>query len=221
MRYKADHCADGEPEETPRPSASARTSPPPSSLPPSPPPPIPAEKPAPKKGPGKKTKKLGNNQYTKARDLANQAAASSPHSKKRQTANNHGGSSGDEQLANGDSKVSPGREPVSGKGGKLGKGKHKAANGHTPAQEPRELTVHEMERRVDLMSTYMQRAQIEMAGDRTPPATDASLAGMAGGAVQAPSSAGVGEKGFEELSSMEQADALQRGIMKWKQLYGV
>ncbi|KAI7085069.1 hypothetical protein KC356_g6205 [Hortaea werneckii] len=205
-----------DPEETPKLSASAKTSPPPSSLPPSPPPQTTVERAPPKRGPGKKTKKLGNNQYTKARerDLAAQAAASSPHHRKR-ALNNNGGSSGDEQLPNGDS-----NEPQTGKG--KGKGKNKVANGHASAQEPRELTVQEMERVIDRMSLYMQQKQIEMAGDRTPPAADAGVPGMPGGAVQPPTSVAAGdvERPFDELNSMEQADHIQRSIMKWKALFG-
>ncbi|KAI7463150.1 hypothetical protein KC351_g15997, partial [Hortaea werneckii] len=207
---------EADPEETPKLSASAKTSPPPSSLPPSPPPQTTVERAPPKRGPGKKTKKLGNNQYTKARerDLAAQAAASSPHHRKR-ALNNNGGSSGDEQLPNGDS-----NEPQTGKG--KGKGKNKVANGHASAQEPRELTVQEMERVIDRMSLYMQQKQIEMAGDRTPPAADAGVPGMPGGAVQPPTSVAAGddERPFDELNSMEQADHIQRSIMKWKALFG-
>ncbi|KAI6858431.1 hypothetical protein KC343_g3039 [Hortaea werneckii] len=205
-----------DPEETPKLSASAKTSPPPSSLPPSPPPQTTVERAPPKRGPGKKTKKLGNNQYTKARerDLAAQAAASSPHHRKR-ALNNNGGSSGDEQLPNGDS-----NEPQTGKG--KGKGKNKVANGHASAQEPKELTVQEMERVIDRMSLYMQQKQIEMAGDHTPPTADAGVPGMPGGAVQPPTSVATGddERPFDELNSMEQADHIQRSIMKWKALFG-
>ncbi|KAI7525261.1 hypothetical protein KC331_g17641 [Hortaea werneckii] len=207
---------EADPEETPKLSASAKTSPPPSSLPPSPPPQTTVERAPPKRGPGKKTKKLGNNQYTKARerDLAAQAAASSPHHRKR-ALNNNGGSSEDEQLPNGD-----GNEPQTGKG--KGKGKNKAANGHASAQEPKELTVQEMERVIDRMSLYMQQKQIEMAGDRTPPAADAGVPGIPGGAVQPPTSVAAGddERPFDELNSMEQADHIQRSIMKWKALFG-
>ncbi|RMY68417.1 hypothetical protein D0863_07124 [Hortaea werneckii] len=205
-----------DPEETPKLSASAKTSPPPSSLPPSPPPQTTVERAPPKRGPGKKTKKLGNNQYTKARerDLAAQAAASSPHHRKR-ALNNNGGSSGDEQLPNGDS-----NDLQTGKG--KGKGKNKVANGHASAQEPKELTVQEMERVIDRMSLYMQQKQIEMAGDHTPPTADAGVPGMPGGAVQPPTSVATrdDERPFDELNSMEQADHIQRSIMKWKALFG-
>ncbi|KAK5113010.1 hypothetical protein LTR85_011032 [Meristemomyces frigidus] len=236
-------------DETPKPSTSARTSPPPSSQPPSPPTFIAPDKIPQKKGPGKKTKKLGNNQYTKNRDFSNLALLSSPHSKKRQLVNNQGGaSSGDEQMPNGDThptntsnstnKNSPGHENgatvvAKGVGKFAGKGKHKAGlNGHPPtAQTAQEMSIHDMNRQMDAMAMCMQRAQVEMAGDRTPPGSDmmasrfhpdvAALAGLAGGAVQAPDAAtgASEERPFEELSSMEMADRVQRNIRKWKTKY--
>ncbi|KAK4544773.1 hypothetical protein LTR36_004022 [Oleoguttula mirabilis] len=232
-------------DDTPKPNPSARTSPPPSSQPPSPPTFIATatDKIPQKKGPGKKTKKLGNNQYTKNRDLSSLALLSSPHSKKRQLANHNGGaSSGDEQMPNGDanptntanSKNSPGHENggtivVKGVGKFAGKGKNKAGiNGHAPAaQTAQDMSIFEMKRQMDAMTVYMQRAQVEMAGDRTPPGSDlmasrfhpdvAVLAGLAGGAVQAPdAAAATAERPFDELSSMEMADHIQRRIAGFK-----
>lgn len=236
-------------DETPKQSASARTSPPPSSQPPTPPMFSAPDKVSHKKGPGKKTKKLGNNQYTKNRDMSNLGLLSSPHSKKRHLANNQGGaSSGDEQMPNGDShptntsnstsKNSPGHEngvTTASKGASkfAGKGKNKAgANGHAPAaQTAQEMTIPEMKRQMDAMVMIMQRAQVEMAGDRTPPGRDlmasrfppdvSALAGLAGGAVQAPDAAVIttAETPFDELSSMEMADRLQRTISGWMAQY--
>jgi len=70
----------------------------------------------------------------------------------------------------------------------------------------------------------MQRAQIDMAGDKTPPGSDAlgvnaghaALAGLNGGAVLSPGR----DRPFVELSSMEMADELSRNIVRWKQLHG-
>ncbi|KAK1025218.1 Histone deacetylase complex subunit, partial [Friedmanniomyces endolithicus] len=183
-RRRAD---EGDPlDETSNPTGSGRTSPPPSSQPPSPPARTAPEKIPQKKGPGKKTKKLGNNQYTKQRELANQGIASSPHSKKRQLATTTGhASSGDEQLANGSNtnnyhpantshstnKNSPGG-PAAENGthkapAKTGKGKQKFLNGVSSSKQPvalADLSLADMERRVDAMSAFMQRAQLEMAG---------------------------------------------------------
>lgn len=223
-------------EETPKPSASTRTSPPPSSQPTSPPSHNGPEKVSHKKGAGKKTKKLGNNQYTRNKD----AAASSPHGKKRNELNNQGASSGDEQLANGDShhsntsanatnKNSP--DHVVAPKAKFGKGKGKAVNGNGGKhEEPAELTLANMKRGMDAMAAFITRAQLDIAGDRTPSgsnvpklaAENASLDGLAGGAVQPasiatsqPSAGSANGKKFEEMTAMEMADVVSRSITSW------
>ena len=180
-------------------------------------------------------KKLGNNQYTKNRDFSSQPQISSPHSKKRQTANIiHAPDSGEEHGAvnGGDSKTSPGtHENGSGKGpGKATKGKGKAGlnNGHVKPDEPVERTFVNMKRSMDGMMAFMQRHQIDMAGDRTPPGSDSSHQSRANAdsslAVQpaeTPTSAPVrDERPFAALSSMEMADVLARNITKWHTLYG-
>ena len=227
-------------EDTPKPSTSTKTSPPPSSQPTSPPPHSGTEKISHKKGAGKKVKKLGNNQYTnKNKDAANQGAASSPHGKRRGIGNNQAGSSGDEQLANGDSHHSNSANATNknspdhgiGPKGKFGKGKNKAVNGNGGKhEEPAELTLLAMKRRMEAMTNFITRAQLEIAGDRTPSGSDvpkvaadnASLAGMVGGAVQPPnietleSLAGLGDgKTFEDMSAMEMADVVSRSITNW------
>ena len=198
-------------EETPKPNASAKVSPPPSSQPPSPPVFTVPEKLAPKRGPGKKTKKLGNNQYTKNRDLASHhSLISSPHSKKRPLANTHGISSGDEPLLNGDShptntsnstnKNSPGREnggPVKAVG-KFGKGKSKAANGHPPVQSPQDMSIADMKRHMDAMRLYMQRAQLDMANHGSHVSSDVA-----------------GAKPFEQMSSLEMIAPIEKSIDDW------
>ena len=194
-------------DETPKAGASAKASPPPSSLPPSPPVFTAPEKLPPKKGPGKKTKKLGNNQYTKNRDLAHHNLISSPHSKKRQLANTHGISSGDEPMLNGEThptntsnstnKNSPGRENgVTIKAvSKFGKGKNKATNGHPVALSPQDMSIADMKRHMDAMKLYMQRAQAEYGEPLTPD--------------------GTGEKPFEQMSSMEMIAPIEKSIDNW------
>jgi hypothetical protein len=217
-------------DETPKPENSAKTSPPPSSQPPSPPSTAAPEKAPPKRGPGKKTKKLGNNQYTKMREASNQPATSSPHMKKRQL-NNGAASSGDEQLpnggdssnpttSNGTNKNSPGQENGPTKGpGKFGKGK-KLLNGHKQQpDEPMEMSLPNMKRVMDGMAVFMQRAQVEMAGDRTPPGGEVAVS------VQSTESTVVGgvgditEKPFAEMSSMEMAVVLERHIEVWNRRF--
>lgn len=227
-------------EETPKPSTSAKTSPPPSSQPTSPPADAGPEKVSHKKGAGKKTKKLGNNQYTKVRGAESNGTPSSPHGKKRQLANS--GSSGDEQqMANGDttnhsshnntSKSSP--DHIAPIKGKFGKGKNKGINGNSSKapEEPAEITLPKMKRWMEAMAADIARAQVEMAGDRTPSSTGGSrdpvgnrnFTSMAGGAVQAPgTSAPSNGRPYEgqDLSAMEMADDVSRRIAHWSSLFG-
>lgn len=218
-------------EETPNPPVSAKTSPPPSSQPESPQPDGPLEKVSHKKGAGKKIKKLGNNQYTKLRGAA-ATPSSPPNGKAKQSGN--GTSSGDEPLANGDSislqkkangngngtnKNSPERGvPVKGK---FGRGKHKGINGNVgkhAAEESSELTIATMKRRLDTMAAFIAKAQGELSGDRT-------LQNGGGGAVQAPTSGQIvdaaNDKKFDEMSAMEMADVVNRGILDWKSKFSL
>ncbi len=245
--------AEGDPlDETSNPTGSGRTSPPPSSQPPSPPARTAPEKVPQKKGPGKKTKKLGNNQYTKQRELASQDIASSPHSKKRQLATTTGHtSSGDEQLANGNTnnshpantshstnKNSPGGGRAAENGthkapAKTGKGKQKFLNGVSSSKQPvalADLSLADMERRVDAMSAFMQRAQLEMAGYNNPAAAAAGAnnggvggagAGATGGVGAGVTSQPASKPAFDELGSMEMADEVSRSLENWKRQFGV
>ncbi|TKA73045.1 hypothetical protein B0A55_08124 [Friedmanniomyces simplex] len=233
---------EGDPlDETPKPTGSGKTSPPPSIQPPSPPAYTAPEKAAQKKGPGKKTKKLGNNQYTKQRELASQGIVSSPHSKKRQLATTGHTSSGDEQLANGNShptntsnstnKNSPGGGAAAENGnhkgpGKAGKGKQKLLNGLASSKQPvalGDLSITDMERRVDAMSAFMQRAQLEMAGYNAAAAGTNLDGGSGGGGAVQPgvTSEPQAQRPFEELGSMEMADEISRNLEEWKRQFGV
>ena len=210
-------------EDTPKPSASAKTSPPASSQPTSPPETNGTEALPIKRAPGGRKKKLGNNQYTnKTRE------ASSPHGKKR---NLLGTSSGEENLANGDShqnstngtrKNSPDNIPI-GKP-KIGRGRGKAVNGNGGKHEdPADLTVATMKKRMEAMSAFIARAQVELAGDKTPlrelgSASPAALPG--GGAVVPPtpvatSVPGLGGKGLEGMNALEMAEVVSRSIAGW------
>ncbi|KAK3117958.1 Histone deacetylase complex subunit [Teratosphaeriaceae sp. CCFEE 6253] len=220
-------------DETPKPTGSERTSLPRSSQPPSPPPTFTAPEKIPqKKGPGKTVKKLGNNQYTKQRELAAQGIASSPHSKKRQLAGTGQTSSGDEHQVNGGShptntsnstsKNSPGG-PENGTqkpAGKAGKGKNKLLNGLNSHKQPvavKDMSVADMERQMEAMLAYMQREQVEMANE-------GAALGL-GGSGPAQAAAGVTsqpavEKPFEEMSGMEMAPVVIAEIEKWKRMHG-
>jgi hypothetical protein len=177
---------------------------------------------------GKKMKKLGNNQYTKNRE----SAAASPHGRKRNTA---GTSSGEENVTNGDNHLLPNGaskdtpDHIVGVKGKFGKGKHKAINGNgTKHEDPADMTIANMKRRVEAMTTFIAKAQMETAsGDRTPSGSNLELVGMAGGAVQAPGEIdGDGGDGvangrkFEEMSAMEMADVVSRNLIGWQRKFG-
>ena len=221
-------------EETPKPSTSAKTSPPASSQPTSPPETNGTETIPIKKGPGGKRKKLGNNQYTnKAR-----GEASPPHNKKR---NPLGTSSGEENLANGDShqesasgtrKNSPDTIPV-GKP-KIGRGR-KAINGNgTKHEDPADLTVATMKRRLEAMAAFIARAQVELAGDKTPSPQEVGAASPGallppGGAVMPPTPVATsanpgmalgGGRPFEEMNALEMAEVVARSIAGWQGQFG-
>ncbi|WPH03216.1 Hypothetical protein R9X50_00609300 [Acrodontium crateriforme] len=204
---------------------------------PSPPPSSQAGSPEPTSGPkktfprrGKKSKKLGNNQYTKNRDGLNQLAAS-PHSKKRLMGTNVEASSGDEQsLTNGDSnkgttRNSPGgQEPIAPiskpVGGRFGKGKYKNSNGAAKQpEEPVEKTYANMKHSLTAMVMFVQKQQADLAnGDRTPPGSNLLLA--VGGPVQLPNGGDKVDRPFSELSSFEMAGVFSRNVQKWTEAYG-
>lgn len=171
-----------------------------------------------KKGAGKKTKKLGNNQYTK------HPLASSPHGRKR---NGHATSSGEENLTNGDNlhhlqngsngagKGSPDHTVGPGVKGKLGKGKNKAVNGNGASkhEEPIELTIPNMKRSIDAMAAYIAKAKTELSGTPTNGVSTGELksSNLGEGAVQSPDG-----KKFEEMSAIEMADVVSKSINGWQ-----
>jgi len=170
-------------------------------------------------------KRLGNNQYTKHRDGVAVGTAS-PHSKKRLLA--HAGSvnsSGDETpQTNGDNNGTtstpavegPAAPHTNGNGkGKWGKGKKNAlaaaaanaangtngvANGAGTAE--RALTLPGMNRTLEGMMGFIQRAQLEAASDR---------ARLLGSGDTTPEGGG---------SAMEMAESLTRRIRDWQEKYG-
>ena len=206
-------------EDTPRATASAKTSPPPSSQPASPPAHIAPDKTSHKKGAGKKTKKLGNNQYTKLREAG--IVPSSPHSKKRQLATQGTVSSGDEQAGHGETretntsnstnKNSPDHTnggPVTKGPGRFGKGKKNAMNGNglKNGDMNGERSIAMMNRNLEAMARNIAAAQLEMAGS-----------GLGGAMREAMGSGGgVGDTPFEEMGAMEMADVVSRSINDWQ-----
>lgn len=203
-------------DETPRPTGTPNL---PASQPPSPPGSAPPMAPGSthKKGTAKKQKRLGRNQYTAAKATSHPADAASV---------NPNASSGDDPTNNStsDSKNSPSSNtetpavatsapPPKAKGGKWG---GRAKNPRQAAIQEAEIatkdnrdsksqmTITDMKKRTGMMMDYIAKAQVDMAGDRTP----------LGSQMQADKSAE-----FKELSSREMMDVLTRHIMTWQKEY--
>lgn len=200
-----------EPEDGNNAVRSGSHSPPPSSQPNSPSSLIAPEKSFPRRGPGKKVKRLGNNQYTKNR--GEHAANSSPHNRKRLLTSG-GTSSGDEQVPNSDT-VGPSGTPSAQEGpvnGNVGRGrwgKGKKVNGHAfrhITSEPMEATIPNMARNLEGMMAYIQKSQLDHADDGLRLGGDGSP--LAGSPLEGHGS-----------SAMEIADQLTKGIREWQERY--
>lgn len=167
------------------------------------------EKPVRKGGPGKKAKKLGNNQYTKNRDTA----ASSPHNRKRLLTSG-GTSSGDEQAPNDMTSGSgqpPAQEATTSGVGKGRWGKKKGLNGmafRNITSEPMERTIPNMARNLEGMVAFIQRAQLDVAEDRARTGLHGSPPQVASPVIDA-----------DGKSAMELADQLTRSIRNWQEKY--
>lgn len=185
-------------EETPKPTASAKASPPPPS-------------------------KLGNILNAKIR-----GGSSPPNVKKTIPSATNGASSGDEPLTNGDSqhKVSSNgngttkNSPERGvpMRGKFGRGRHKGVVGnglkhHHGPEDPSELSIATMKRRMDGMAAFIAKAQAELAGDRR-------VLQHGAGVLPPPPRSGVedggGEQKFEKMNALDMAGVVSREILEWQ-----
>ncbi|QIW94778.1 hypothetical protein AMS68_000296 [Peltaster fructicola] len=202
---------DDDPEDANNPTRSGSQSPPASSQPNSPSSFAAPEKTFPqRRAPGKKVKKLGNNQYTKNR--VEHAAASSPHNRKRLLTSG-GTSSGDEQAPHSDMAVPSGTPsaqegPVNGNVGKGRWAKGKKLNGHAfrhITSEPMEATIPNMARNLEGMMAYIQKSQLDHADD-----------GLRGGGDGSPTA---GISPADGTSAMELAEQLTKGIREWQERY--
>jgi hypothetical protein len=206
-------------DDTPRPLGTPNLS---ASQPPSPPasaPPL-ASGSSHKKGTVKKQKRLGRNQYSAAKATSNPTDSTSV---------NPNASSGDDPTTNStsDSKNSPSSNnetptiatavplPKSkpGKWGGRAKNPRQAAiqEAEIVIKDNREnksqMTITDMKKRTGMMMDYIAKAQVDMAGDRTPL-----------NAQQLQEEAQKSED-FKQLSSREMMDVLTRHIMTWQQEY--
>ncbi|KAH0356216.1 hypothetical protein KCU83_g1208, partial [Aureobasidium melanogenum] len=202
-------------DDTPKPMSTPNL---PASQPPSPPGSAPPMVPGSshKKGTAKKQKRLGRNQYTAAKATSHPAEAAPA---------NANGSSGDDPTNNStsDSKNSPSSNneapavatsapppKTKGKWGGRAKNPRQAAiqEAEIATKDTRDtksqMTITDMKKRTGMMMDYIAKAQVDMAGDRTP----LNVQQEADKAAE-----------FKELSSREMMDVLTRHIMTWQKEY--
>ncbi|KAH0262460.1 hypothetical protein KCU91_g13389, partial [Aureobasidium melanogenum] len=202
-------------DDTPKPMGTPNL---PASQPPSPPGSAPPMVPGSshKKGTAKKQKRLGRNQYTAAKATSHPAEAAPA---------NANGSSGDDPTNNStsDSKNSPSSNneapavatsapppKTKGKWGGRAKNPRQAAiqEAEIATKDTRDtksqMTITDMKKRTGMMMDYIAKAQVDMAGDRTP----LNVQQEADKAAE-----------FKELSSREMMDVLTRHIMTWQKEY--
>jgi hypothetical protein len=179
-------------------------------------------------------KKLGNNQYTKAKL---EQAASSPHGRKKHA--NQPPGSGDEtseNLVNGDTsgnKHSPSatEQPTGTGKGKFGRGKKGAnGNGMKADNEPVERTFTNMQAALANMNAYVERHKVDTeqlqsaGGEDSPPGMEISVL-MLGGAVQPPAPAHDAlpprsDHSGGDPSAFEMGLSLQKNIEAWQREWG-
>lgn len=179
--------------------------------------------------PGKKVKKLGNNQYTRSR--GDSAAASSPHGRKR-LLHSGGTSSGDEQAPGSDGNgmnpsgmPSAHEGPISNGGGGRGRwGKSKRgginSNGYRNiTSEPMERTIPNMARNLDGMIAFIQRAQLEVAEDRARVVVEAEGGQKEARLLLHDAVVTAGPIVNGSRGAMDLADQLTSGIRDWQERF--
>ncbi|EEP78877.1 conserved hypothetical protein [Uncinocarpus reesii 1704] len=199
-------------------------------------PPPPAQKPSSRKSgrPPARRGRVGRNQYTRDRDVANGNGADNQTNSPRR---------GQSRDGNGDSPIgNTGANGAHVNGGESGK------PSRPRYMNPNRTTMNDMRRRVAAILEFISRMQVEMAAageQATPPnassangtrAPDSSTVAEAlAGAVMngdvrvlsTASSTGTTqeielpkERDFKDLSSLEMMDELTRGLLKWQQEFG-
>ncbi|TPX24094.1 hypothetical protein DIZ76_013437 [Coccidioides immitis] len=230
-RRKAD---DSEPEANSPTKNTVNGSVPPQSAPETPDIPPPTQKPSSRKsGRPARRGRVGRNQYTRDRDIANGNGTDNQTNSPRR---------GQSRDGNGDSPPGNGANGVHVNGGESGK------PSRPRYMNPNRTTMNDMRRRVAAILEFISRMQLEMAateenatphnaaganGSQAPDSSTvvAALEGaVVNGNIQAPSVAGSAEttqesatpkpKEFKDLSSVEMMDELTRGLLKWQQEFG-
>ncbi|KAH0558826.1 hypothetical protein GP486_004532 [Trichoglossum hirsutum] len=180
--------------------------------------------------------RIGRNQYTKDRDLHNDAvagengvAASPNRSQSRDGPPLDDGPTTNAHVNGNQHSHSNGQGPtVSNDGSKPSKPRY---------MHPQRTTMNEMKRRVAAILEFISRTQVEMAGEHTPPAggpsssvtaaTAASFRGI-GEALpgymvvngNGPGTGGGDERDFGEMTSLEMMDILTRKLVLWQKEFG-
>ncbi|KAI1915229.1 Histone deacetylase complex subunit [Ophidiomyces ophidiicola] len=198
-------------------------------------PPPPAQKPSARKSgrPPARRGRVGRNQYTRDRDMANGNSTGDQNNSPRR---------GQSREENGDSPGNNGANGVQTNGGESGK------PSRPRYMNPNRTTMNDMRRRVAAILEFISRMQVEMAasGEQTTPPNRAGSNG-----TRAPDSTTVAAaiegavingdipicaiaesagplldgclppaRDFKDLSSGEMMDELTRGLLKWQQEFG-
>ncbi|KAH0538700.1 hypothetical protein FGG08_004717 [Glutinoglossum americanum] len=179
--------------------------------------------------------RVGRNQYTKDRDLHNDAvtgengvAASPNRSQSRDGPPLDDGPTANAHVNGNHHSHSNGQGPViSNDGSKPSKPRY---------MHPQRTTMNEMKRRVAAILEFISRTQVEMAGEHTPPTggssssmTTATVTALRGISEALPgylmvngNSSGLGgeERDFGEMTSLEMMDILTRKLVLWQKEFG-
>ncbi|KAH0267027.1 hypothetical protein KCU71_g19648, partial [Aureobasidium melanogenum] len=202
-------------DDTPKPMGTPNL---PASQPPSPPGSAPPMVPGSshKKGTAKKQKRLGRNQYTAAKATSHPAEPASVNpnvSSADDPTNNSTSDSKNSPSSNNETPAVATSAPppkTKGKWGGRAKNPRQAAiqEAEIVTKDTRDtksqMTITDMKKRTGMMMDYIAKAQVDMAGDRTPLNTQQEADKAAD---------------FKQLSSREMMDVLTRHIMTWQNEY--
>ncbi|KAI9879247.1 MAG: hypothetical protein M1830_009107 [Pleopsidium flavum] len=169
--------------------------------------------------PSSRRGRVGRNQYTKDRDQRNDTNGDQDGSSLRSQSRD----------INDDNSHSANGTHTNGESGKPSKPRY---------MNPHRTSMNEMKRRVAAILEFISRTQLEMAGEQTPPnggggggGASALIRGLAEGLGPMiglngenegsnGEKAGLGNREFAELSSMEMMDVLTRKLVLWQKEFG-
>lgn len=94
------------------------------------------------------------------------------------------------------------------------------SEGEAPKEREKDgMSLNDMKKRAALMIEYISKAQVDLAGERTPTTTNAVA--VEGGPVHLPdaTTAQTLQDNFDDMTSREMMDVLTRQIMAWQKEY--